>query len=124
MLQNQIPVGVGPRGFYGTTIGERPLVFVPITFRWLPEAWMFPQHADRKSYWAYLFARLKPGVSLEQARAALDVRASLLARDYPETHKDVRLRVIPETHARPNPQLGAVLRVASTVLAGSPPCWS
>ena len=28
-------VGVGPRGFHGTTVGERPLVFVPITFRWL-----------------------------------------------------------------------------------------
>jgi putative ABC transport system permease protein len=66
-------VGVGPRDFYGTTVGERPLVFVPITFRWLPNPAAFPQHADRKSYWAYLFARLKPGVSLEQAAAAINV---------------------------------------------------
>ena len=27
---------------------------------------------NRRSYWAYLFARLKPGVSIEQARAALN----------------------------------------------------
>ena len=33
----------------------------------------FPNHADRRSYWAYLFARLKPGVSLEQAAAAINV---------------------------------------------------
>ena len=35
-------VGVGPRGFYGTTVGERPLVFVPITFRWLPSPTRVP----------------------------------------------------------------------------------
>jgi len=28
---------------------------------------------DRRSYWAYLFARLKPGVSLEQAQVAMGV---------------------------------------------------
>ena len=66
-------VGVGPRDFHGTTVGERPLVFVPITFRWLSNPNAFPQHADRRSYWAYLFARLKPGVSPEQAEAAINV---------------------------------------------------
>ena len=28
---------------------------------------------NRRSYWAYLFARLKPGVSIEQARTAINV---------------------------------------------------
>ncbi len=78
-------VGVGPRGFHGTTVGERPLVFVPITFRWLANPNAFPHHADRKSYWAYLFARLKPGVSLDQAAAAINVpyRAILNEVDAP-----------------------------------------
>jgi predicted permease len=74
-------VGVGPRGFYGTTIGERPLVFVPITFRWLPNPAAFPQHADRRSYWAYLFARLTPGVSLEQASAAINAPYHTIVND-------------------------------------------
>jgi predicted permease len=65
-------VGVGPQGFWGTTIGARPQVFVPITFRWLGGDSSFPDHDNRKSYWAYLFARLKPGVSREQAAAAID----------------------------------------------------
>ena len=78
-------VGVGPRGFHGTTVGARPQVFVPITFRWLGGESAFPDHADRKSYWAYLFARLKPGVSLEQAAAAINVpyRAILNEVDAP-----------------------------------------
>jgi predicted permease len=74
-------VGVGPSGFYGTTVGERPLVFVPITFRWLASATAFPRHADRKSYWAYLFARLKPGVSLEQAEAAINTPYRAIVND-------------------------------------------
>jgi predicted permease len=64
-------VGVAPQGFHGTTFGERPQVFVPITFRWLGGESSFPDHDNRKSYWAYLFARLKPGVSLDQAAAAI-----------------------------------------------------
>ena len=81
-------VGVGPRGFYGTTIGERPLVFVPITFRWLPNPAAFPQHADRRSYWAYLFARLKPGVSVDQAAAAINVPSGLMSSHAPGTAFD------------------------------------
>jgi predicted permease len=73
---------------------------------------------DRSVRTFSVLGRLKRGVSLEQARAALTVRATRLARDYPETHKNISLRVIPETHARPNPRLGGFLRVAATALAG------
>jgi predicted permease len=65
-------VGVAPRGFVSTTLGSRPQVFVPITMRSL----MLPGWKgfdDRRRYWAYLFARLKPGVSLEQAQAGINV---------------------------------------------------
>jgi predicted permease len=65
-------VGVAPQEFFGTTVGARPQVFVPITFRWLGGDTSFPDHDNRKSYWAYLFARLKPGVSLEQAAAEIN----------------------------------------------------
>jgi predicted permease len=65
-------VGVVPEGFHGTTMGARPQVFVPITFRWLGGDNAFPNHDSRNSYWAYLFARLKPGTSLEQAAAAIN----------------------------------------------------
>jgi putative ABC transport system permease protein len=63
-------------------------------------------------------ARLKPGFTIAQARAELDVRAARLAREFPSTHKDVSLRVVPETHTRPTPELGPFLRLAATALAG------
>jgi len=62
-------VGVAPRGFTGTTIGVKPDVFAPITMRGFSDP--FKGFDNRRSYWAYVFARLKPGVSIEQAAAAL-----------------------------------------------------
>ena len=64
-------IGVAPRGFSGTTLGSEPKVFVPLTMRGL----MLPGwkgFEDRQAYWAYLFARLKSGVTIEQARASLN----------------------------------------------------
>jgi predicted permease len=67
-------IGVAPEGFDGTTLGAKPVVFVPITMREIfqPGARISP-FVNRRSYWAYLFARLKPGVTIEQARTALNV---------------------------------------------------
>jgi predicted permease len=65
-------VGVAPRGFEGTTLGTRPNVFVPISMReTVVPGWKGLD--NRRSYWAYLFGRLKPGMSLAQAQAALQV---------------------------------------------------
>ncbi|MGE3274785.1 MAG: ABC transporter permease [Vicinamibacterales bacterium] len=64
-------VGVAPEGFTGTTLGLRPDVYVPISMRGLMQPG-FDAFENRRSYWAYLFARLKPGVSLEQAKTAIN----------------------------------------------------
>ena len=66
-------VGVAERGFDGTTLGAKPQVFVPITMRGLMEPG-FREFENRRSYWVYLFARLRPGVSIEQARAAVNAQ--------------------------------------------------
>src|SRR5688572_14486469 len=73
-------VGVAPRGFNNTTalgpiLGSfLPTVFVPIT---IPsdapaDAFAIPNHERRDAYWVHLFARLKPGVTREQAAAAIN----------------------------------------------------
>ena len=113
-------IGVSARSFRGTESMLRISAYVPF---WMVDAFMNwvqgqSEFEDRSVRSLSVLGRLKPGVSLEQARAALNVRAALLARDYPETHKDISLRVIPETHARPNPSLGGFLRIAATALAG------
>jgi predicted permease len=65
-------VGVAPEGFFGTSNGATPEIFVPITFRWLDRPFSQPDHTDRRNYWVYLFARLKPGVTAEQAAVAIN----------------------------------------------------
>ena len=64
-------VGVAPRGFNGTTLGQSPDVFVPITMRGLMTPG-FRGFENRRNYWAYVFGRLKPGVSREQATVAIN----------------------------------------------------
>src|SRR5262245_9998899 len=67
--QTMTIVGVAPRGFTGTTLGVKPDVFAPITMRGFSEP--FKGFDNRRSYWAYVFARLKPGVSMAQAANAI-----------------------------------------------------
>jgi predicted permease len=66
-------VGVAPRGFVGTTVGERPRVFVPITFNWFRVPGIGLVHQNRSAYWAYVFGRLAPGTSREDAQVAINV---------------------------------------------------
>ena len=64
-------VGVAPSGFTSTTLGSSPEVFVPMTMRGqMVPGWK--GFENRRSYWMYMFARLKPGTSIEQARAAMN----------------------------------------------------
>ena len=73
-------VGVTPPGFDSTTIGSKPHVFVPITLRGLLQGGS-GGFEERRSYWAYVFARLKPGVSIEQARPAIAVPYSAILNE-------------------------------------------
>jgi predicted permease len=71
-------VGVAPEGFEGTTLGSRPLVYVPMQSR----VWVGTYNGleNRRDYWVYVFGRLKPGMSMEAAKGALDgVVAPILA---------------------------------------------
>jgi predicted permease len=67
-------VGVAPEQFAGLLLTMQPDVVVPLTaypllFRGVPSSLSRP----RASFWVRTTGRLKPGVSLAQARAALDV---------------------------------------------------
>jgi predicted permease len=74
MLVNGQPltiIGVAPKGFDGTTLGNKPQVYVPISMRSALEP-NFKGFDRRTTYWIYLFARLKPGVSIAQAKQGID----------------------------------------------------
>ena len=73
-------MGVAPEGFSGTTLGSVPSIFVPISMRQaLTPRWKGLN--DRRDYWAYVFARLKPGVSLVEAQASIQGTYIGLIRD-------------------------------------------
>jgi predicted permease len=64
-------VGVAPRNFSGTTLGEEPAAFLPMALKpQLTPGWNGTDKLN--DYWIYLFARLKPGVTRQQAEAALN----------------------------------------------------
>jgi len=59
---------VAAAGFEGTTLGADPDVFVPITMRPLLQP-NWSGFDERRSYWIYLFARLRAEGTIEQAQA-------------------------------------------------------
>jgi predicted permease len=89
-------VGVAPRGFIGT----RLFTFIPDV--WVPEAMQQTiapaagnDREGRDNRWIELRGRLKPGVTREQAIAAMNVVARQLANQYPQTNQDIQVNAIP-----------------------------
>ncbi len=64
-------VGVTPKGFTGTTFGDQPEVFVPLSFKpVMTPGWNGTDRWD--DYWLYLLARLRPGMTYAQTETALN----------------------------------------------------
>ncbi|HEX6993263.1 MAG TPA: ABC transporter permease [Gammaproteobacteria bacterium] len=118
-------VGVAPEGFAGTTFWARPQVFVPLTLRWLLQPGAPREAAENRSdYWLYLFARLAPGVSIEQASAGInalyagilnDVEAALQTGMSPEDlerFKERRIVFEPGDHGQSWAREGAAPALA------------
>ena len=78
--QSLTVVGVAARDFSGTTLGARPDIFVPLTMRGLMNPG-FNGFENRRSYWAYLFGRLKPGMTIEQAKVGLNATYKPIIND-------------------------------------------
>ncbi len=93
-------VGVAPKGFQGLISGlsEPPAVWIPYSLHTLAvPAWT---DYGRGMHWWDVAGRLKPGMSLAQAQAAISTVSDRLAREYPDTDKDWTARIIPFDQAR------------------------
>ena len=65
-------VGIAPAGFTGTTLGNNPAFYTPLSMHeTVVPFWKWQD--DRRAYWIYSFARLRPGVTRERAEAAMNV---------------------------------------------------
>jgi predicted permease len=72
-------IGVAPPGFFGETVGELPDVWVPMTMQGAVYPGMdylspSPQGIINEYEWLQVLGRLKPGISLAQANAAMNVQ--------------------------------------------------
>lgn len=73
-------IGVAPPGFEGTTLGQDPSIFVPLTMMGvMSPGW--DGFENRRNYCFYMFARLAPGSSREEAAAAINVVYHSLIND-------------------------------------------
>ena len=77
-------IGVAPRGFHGVEVGEAVDVYVPLAMQaQMIPTWPRPALGDWRTRWLTVMARLKDGVSLEEARpAAQATYAQLLQEDW------------------------------------------
>jgi len=75
-------VGVAQDGFQGTVLELAPQVFVPLTMCHLMDRNWGPETFDqRMTHWTTLFARLKPGITLEQARPTLNRQYAVIINE-------------------------------------------
>jgi putative ABC transport system permease protein len=79
-------VGVMPQGFRFPTNRDE---------LWVPIALTPQQAANRGRHYLQVVARIKPGVSLEQAQAEMSTIASRLQQQYPEQNTDLGATVQP-----------------------------
>ena len=85
-----------------TIVGVMPHSFNPLLSNsqiWVPAAFTEAQQKEHDNHYLILFARLKDGVSLQQARAEMQVLAARQARLYPIDDKDRGFSLTPLTDA-------------------------
>ena len=110
-------VGVAPEDYPGCVQGVPVDFMVPITMTHQMLQLGSSPLTNRNSQSYFVRGRLRPGVTLERAQAALDRIAAQLREAYPDTWNANRaFLVIPTTDVVMNPALDTVL-VSSAVLA-------
>ena len=107
-------VGVAPKGFFGLYTVIECQGYMPVSMAELDrdnvKFW-----TDRAGRHFTAYARLKPGVTIKQAQASMNVIAERLAEQYPETDKGITVGVFEERLARPDPQRNNPLPMVAVI---------
>jgi putative ABC transport system permease protein len=110
-------VGVAPKGFVGvypilSVQGYLPMGMAIIAGN--PSDFM----TNRQIRNVPVLARLRRGVSVQQAQAVLTVVSQRLAQEYPDAHKELNVQVFPELRSRPNPDPNNTVMVLGGLFLG------
>ena len=110
-------VGVGPEGFHGPAPILEAQAYLPMGMRVIegmpPD---FLQNRGNRN--SVLLAELRPGVTLDQAKAALKVVGQRLASEHAETDQDLDLQAYLEVRSRPQPDPNNTMLLISTMFLG------
>ncbi|MCB1035260.1 MAG: ABC transporter permease, partial [Acidobacteria bacterium] len=98
-------VGVGPKGYQGTTVGIESEIYLPWGTAVQVDRVSKAQLEDRSSRELFALARLRPGVDREAAQSALTVLAANLEADHPATNEDRTFQVFAASDIRSHPLL-------------------
>lgn len=114
-------IGIAPEGFHGTFFAFDMDGYLPLSSMSLFQAGDPNQFwTDRHDRRLTALGRLKPGVSLRQAQSSADVIAERLAAQYPDSDKEVTIRIIPEKLARPAPLVTSFVPVIASLFLALP----
>jgi putative ABC transport system permease protein len=112
-------VGVMPKGFKGTNAIGAPALWVPyMTYRETTAGFfqeLIRPESRRGLVWD-VTARLKPGVTVQQAEANLKTLARQLEQEYPNDNKDRTLTLVPLAQSTINPGFRSNLVMAGGLL--------
>lgn len=113
-------VGVVPAAFRGTIAGGTIDLWTPLSMIWevRNQGHVFLTSRSHRGW--HNLVRLRPGVSLEQARAAVATQDARLTREYPGTNRRALHRVVPYSECPWGAQstLGPALRLLLAVTLG------
>ena len=109
-------VGVAPASFYGLFSLAKVQAYMPLAMATIdgnPQDFM----TNRGFRQLFVYGRLQPGATVEQASAALAVVSKRLAQEYP-ANQDLSYMAFPELHSRPNPDPTNTIVVISGLFLG------
>jgi macrolide transport system ATP-binding/permease protein len=112
-------VGVMPRGFKGTAVLGGPDMWVPMaTHDQVLAGVLKDMYNDRRFLNFFAVGRLKPGVTIDRARAELKNVGSELEHDFPTPNKGRSFTVVPLLESTLNPNVQGQAERAGELMMG------
>lgn len=122
-------IGVAPSSFGGMMPAVTVQMWIPVTMAEQVEPLGNQRTSGRSAgasrlerrgqHWLWLKGRMKPGVTPAQVRAEFESMASRLAAAYPETNAQERVRIVPTSDVRINPDFDRTIAPAGLVLVAA-----
>ncbi|HEX7050879.1 MAG TPA: ABC transporter permease [Longimicrobiales bacterium] len=105
-------IGIGPKEFNGEAGALATDFWLSISSAPVGGPFRVANLDRRQDHWYLVKARLAPGVSVERARAAMDVLAQRLAEEYPELNEGRGITVFAHDEVRIHPEFDGGLFTA------------